>query len=169
MHRLSAEYNAVTMAGKEKAASGVRIVQRNKRAFFNYEIVEKMEAGIVLQGSEVKSIRDGKVTIHDAYARVKNGEVWVIGMDVALYPQSGPYNNHVPRQARKLLLHRREIRRLTGKTREKGLTLVPLALYFKDGLAKLEIGLARGKKQYDKRRSIKEREAKRDLRRRMMK
>jgi|ERR1041384_6812501 SsrA-binding protein len=157
------------MAEKEKEKSGIKIIQRNKKAFFNYEIVEKMEAGIVLQGSEVKSIRDGKVTIHDAYARVKNEEVWVIGMDVALYPQAGPYNNHIPRQARKLLLHKREIRRLIGKTKEKGLTLVPLALYFKDGLAKLEIGLARGKKQYDKRHAIKEREAKRDLRRRMMK
>jgi SsrA-binding protein len=157
------------MAGKEKDKSAIKIIQRNKKAFFNYEIVEKMEAGLVLQGSEVKSIRDGKVTIHDAYARVKNGEVWVIGMDVALYPQAGPYNNHIPRQARKLLLHKREIRRLIGKTKEKGLTLVPLALYFKDGIAKLEIGLARGKKQYDKRHAIKEREAKRDLRRRMMK
>ena len=157
------------MADKEKDNPAVKVVQRNKKAFFNYEIVEKMEAGIVLRGSEVKSILDGKVTIHDAHARIKNGEVWVIGMDVSLYPQAGPFNNHTPGQARKLLLHRQEIRRLIGKTREKGLTLVPLALYFKDGLAKLEIGLARGKKQYDKRRSIKDREAKRDLRRRMMK
>jgi len=157
------------MADKDTKQSEIKIIQRNKKAYYNYEIVEKMEAGIVLQGSEVKSIRDGKVTIHDAYARVKNSEVWVIGMDVSLYPQAGPYNNHVPRQARKLLLHRSEIRRLIGKTKEKGLTLVPLALYFKDGLAKLEIGLARGKKQYDKRHAIKEREAKRDLRRRMMK
>jgi SsrA-binding protein len=147
----------------------LKFVQRNKKAFFNYEITEKLEAGLVLSGSEVKSIRDGKVTIHDAYARIKNGEVWVVGMDVALYPQAGPYNNHEPRRARKLLLHRSEIRRLIGKTKEKGLTLVPLALYFKDGLAKLQIGLARGKKKYDKRESIKNREAKRDLRRRMMK
>jgi len=157
------------MADKEKEKPGVKIIQRNKKAFFDYEIVEKLEAGLVLQGSEVKSIRDGKVTIHDAYARVKNGEVWVIGMDVSLYPQAGPFNNHEPRQMRKLLLHRQEIRRLIGKTREKGLTLVPLALYFKDGRAKLEIGLARGKKQYDKRESIKNRESARDLRRRMMK
>jgi SsrA-binding protein len=147
----------------------LKFIQRNKKAFFNYEISEKLEAGLVLSGSEVKSIRDGKVTIHDAYARIKNGEVWVVGMDVALYPQAGPYNNHEPRRARKLLLHRSEIRRLIGKTKEKGLTLVPLALYFKDGLAKLQIGLARGKKKYDKRESIKNREAKRDLRRRMMK
>jgi len=147
----------------------IKIVQRNKRAWFNYQIDEKFEAGLVLKGSEVKSIRDGKVAIHDAYARVKNGEVWLIGMDVALYPQAGPHNNHEPRRVRKLLLHKREIRRLIGKTKEKGLTLVPLALYFKDGFAKLEIGLARGKKQYDKRESIKKREVERGLRRRSMK
>ena len=157
------------MADKEKENPAIKIISRNKKAFFNYEIVEKLEAGLVLQGSEVKSIRDGKVTIHDAYARIKNGEVWVIGMDVSLYPQAGPHNNHLPLQARKLLLHKSEIKRLIGKTREKGLTLVALALYFKDGLAKLEIGLARGKKQYDKRASIKKRENARDLRRRMMK
>jgi len=157
------------MAEKEKDKDDFKYVARNKKAFFNYEIVEKFEAGIVLQGSEVKSIRDGKVAIHEAYARVKNGEVWVIGMDVSLYPQAGPYNNHVPRAVRKLLLHRREINRLFGKTREMGLTLVALALYFKNGLAKLQIGLARGKKQYDKREAIKNREAARDLHRRSMK
>jgi SsrA-binding protein len=156
------------MAEKEKEEE-VKFVARNKKAFFNYEIVEKMEAGIVLQGSEVKSIRNGRVAIHEAYARVKNGEVWIIGMDISLYPQAGPHNNHEPRAVRKLLLHRREINRLIGKTREKGLTLVPLSLYFKDGLAKVQIGLARGKKQYDKRETIKNREAARDLRRRTMK
>jgi len=154
--------------GKDKDEE-LKFVARNKKAFFNYEIVDKMEAGIVLQGSEVKSIRNGKVAIHEAYARVKNGEVWVIGMDISLYPQAGPHNNHEPRAVRKLLLHRAEINRLIGKTREKGLTLVPLALYFKNGLAKLQIGLARGKKQYDKREAIKNREAARDLQRRSMK
>lgn len=153
------------MAEKEK----VKLVQRNKKAYFNYEIAEKLEAGLVLKGSEVKSIRDGKVSIAEAYARMKNGEVWVVGMDVAPYPQAGPYNNHEPRRPRKLLLHRSEIRKLAGKIQQKGLTLVPLALYFKDGYAKLEIGVARGKKQYDKRQTIKDREADRDLRRRMMK
>jgi len=157
------------MSDKEKQKSGIKVIQRNKKAYFNYEIVEKMEAGLVLQGSEVKSIRNGKVAIHEAYARVKNGEVWVIGMDISLYPQAGPYHNHEPRAVRKLLLHRQEIKRLIGKTREKGLTLVPLALYFKNGLAKLQIGLARGKKQYDKREAIKNREAARDLHRRSMK
>ena len=147
----------------------VKVVQRNKKAFFDYEIVESMEAGLVLTGSEVKSIRDGKVSIREAYARVRNEEAWVVGMDISIYPQAGPYHNHEPRRTRKLLLHKREIRRLIGKTREKGLTLVPLSLYFKDGLAKLEIGLARGKAKYDKRRAIQDREAKRDLRRRALK
>ncbi len=155
---------APAMSEEEK----IKIVQRNKKAFFNYEIVEKLEAGIVLKGSEVKSIRDGKVSIHEAFARVKNEEVWLMGMDISLYPQAGPHNNHEPRRARKLLLHRREIQRLIGKTREKGLTLVPLSLYFKDGMAKLEIGLARGKRQFDKRATLKKREADRAVRRRTM-
>ncbi len=146
-----------------------RIVQRNKKAFFDYEVLERMEAGLVLAGSEVKSIRDGKVSIREAFARIKNGEAWLVGMDISTYPQAGPYNNHEPRRARKLLLHRREIRRLVSKIREKGLTLVPLSLYFKGGRAKVEIGLGRGKAKYDKREAIQEREAKRDLRRRMMK
>lgn len=147
----------------------VKLIQRNKKAFFNYEILERLEAGLVLTGSEVKSIRDGKVSIQEAYAKVRDGEVWVVGMDISPYPQAGPYHNHEPRRPRKLLLHRREIQRLIGKTQEKGLTLIPLALYFKGGYAKLEIGLARGKKQYDKRQAIREREAKRALQRRMMK
>jgi len=147
----------------------IKIVQRNKKAYFDYEILDKLEAGLVLTGSEVKSIRDGKVSIREAYAKIRGGEAWVVGMDISTYPQAGPYNNHEPRRARKLLLHRREIRRLVGKIREKGLTLVPLALYFKEGLAKLEIGLGRGKAKYDKRQAIQDREAKRDLRRRAMK
>jgi SsrA-binding protein len=146
----------------------VKVVQRNKKAYFNYEITEKLEAGLVLRGSEVKSIRDGRVSIHEAYARVKDREVWIVGMDISTYPQAGPFNNHEPRRPRKLLLHRREINRLLGKTREKGLTLVPLSLYFKDGRAKLEIGLARGKAKYDKRDVMKQREADREIRRRMM-
>jgi SsrA-binding protein len=153
------------MAQEEK----VKVVQRNQKAYFDYEIIEKMEAGLVLTGSEVKSIRNGKVSIREAFARVKNAEAWLIGMDISTYPQAGPYNNHEPRRMRKLLLHRREIRRLVSKIREKGLTLVPLSLYFKDGLAKVAIGLGRGKAKYDKRQAIQDREAKRDLRRRAMK
>ncbi len=149
--------------------SKIKIVQRNKKAFFNYEIIERLEAGLVLKGSEVKSIRDGKVSIREAYAKIRGGEAWVVGMDISIYSQAGPYNNHEPRRARKLLLHRREIMRLAGKTQERGLTLVPLSLYFKGGRAKLEIGLARGRAKHDKRRAILEREAERDLRRRAMK
>jgi SsrA-binding protein len=117
----------------------------------------------------VKSIRDHKVSILEAHARIVDGEAWVHGMDVALYPQAGPHQNHEPRRPRKLLLHKREIRRLAGKTREKGLTLVPLTLYFKDGRAKLELGLAQGKRQYDKRDTLKKRDAEREMRRRTMK
>ena len=153
----------------DKNERPIKVVAENRKARFNYAIEDTIEAGLALTGTEVKSIRSGQVSIHEAYARVKNNEVWVIGMDISLYPQAGPHNNHEPRAIRKLLLHRREIKRLIGKTREKGLTLVPLALYFKNGLAKLQIGLARGKKQYDKREAIKNREADRDLRRRMMK
>lgn len=149
--------------------ANIKVVQRNKKAFFDYEILEKLEAGLVLTGSEVKSIRDGKVSVREAFARIKNNEAWLVGMDISTYPQAGPYHNHEPRRTRKLLLHRREIRRLVSKIREKGLTLVPLSLYFKDGLAKLELGLGRGKAKYDKREAIQEREAKRDLRRRALK
>ena len=146
----------------------IHLIQRNKKAWFNYEIVEKFEAGLVLKGSEVKSIRDSKVSIPEAYIRPTGGELWVIGMDVATYPQAGPHNNHEPRRPRKLLLHKQEIRKLLGKSQEKGLTIVPLALYFKDGRAKLEIGLAQGKKQHDKRATLKKREADREMRRRTM-
>ena len=155
------------MAQQEKEK--VKLIARNKRAYYNYVITEKMECGLVLKGSEVKSIRDGKVAIHEGFARLRDGAFWILGMDISLYPQAGPFHNHEPRRPRKLLLHKFQIRRLIGKTREKGLTLVPLALYFKSGLAKLELGLARGKRQYDKRASIKEREHKRDMRKRMMK
>jgi SsrA-binding protein len=156
-------------AKKEEEKDAVRVVARNRKAFHQYEILDRYEAGIVLRGSEVKSIREGKVQISESYAKIKNGEAWLLGMDVSLYPQAGPHNNHEPRWPRKLLLHKREIRKLEGKTRERGLTVVPLALYFKNGLAKLELGLARGKQEFDKRAAIRKRESDRDLRRRMMK
>jgi SsrA-binding protein len=146
----------------------IRLVQKNRKAWFKYEILERLEAGLVLKGSEVKSIRAGQVSIHEAYARVKNGEGWVINMEVSAYRQAGPFN-HEPKRPRKLLLKRSEIRKLIGRTREKGLTLVPLSLYFKNGYAKLELGLAKGKTLYDKRESIRRRESDRDLRRRTMK
>src|SRR6266850_862508 len=144
----------------EKEESRIKLVQKNRKAWHEYEIIEKVEAGLVLKGSEVKSIRGGQVSIHESYARITKGEAWVINMDIAPYAQAGPFN-HEPKRPRKLLLNRTELRRLVGKTAERGLTLVPLALYFKDGFAKLEIGLARGKKQYDKRESIKKRDVSR--------
>ena len=152
------------MAEKEK----LKIIARNRKAWFTYEITEKFEAGLVLKGTEVKSMRDGKATIHEAFARLRDGAFWVVGMDVALYSHAGPQNNHEPRRARKLLLHKREIRKLASKTREKGLTLIPLSLYFKRGLAKLEVGIARGKRKFDKRDRIKSRDADRAMRKRMM-
>jgi len=145
----------------------VKIVQKNRKAFFEYEIIEKIEAGLVLAGSEVKSIRNGRVSIHEAWGKIRNGEAYIVGMDIALYANAGPLN-HEPKRSRKLLLKRRQIDKLVHQLREKGFTLVPLALYFKGGLAKLELGLARGKQTWDKRESIRKRESDRDLRRRTM-
>ena len=139
-------------------------IARNKQASYRYDLLEKWEAGLVLQGSEVKSLRDGKAQIKDGYASVRDGEVWLHNVHI---PPYGPASreNHEPERPRKLLLHRREIDRLIGKTREKGLTLVPTRLYFRDGRAKVEIALARGKDVGDKRQSIKEREMKREMER----
>jgi SsrA-binding protein len=146
----------------------IKLVQKNRKAWHEYEILDKYEAGLMLSGSEVKSIREGRVNIQDAHGKIRAGEAWIVGMDVALYANAGPLN-HEPKRARKMLLKRREIQRLIGKLKEKGLTLVPLSLYFKGGFAKLEIGLARGKQEFDKREAIRKRESDRDLRRRMMK
>jgi len=146
----------------------VKLVQKNRKAWHDYEILDRYEAGLVLAGSEVKSVREGRVNIQEAHAKIRNGEAWVVGMDIALYANAGPLN-HDPLRTRKLLLKRREISRIAARMKEKGVTMVPLALYFKRGLAKLEVGLARGKREFDKRESIKKRENDRDLRRRMMK
>ena len=141
-----------------------RVIANNKKARHDYTILDDYEAGMVLLGSEVKSIRGGAVNLKDSYASIKNGEVWVHQMHVSPYPYAY-YGNHDPFRKRKLLLNKHEIKRLIGKTTEKGLALVPLSLYFKGGRIKLKLGLAKGKKSYDKRQSIKEREAKRDLNR----
>ena len=132
----------------------------NRKARHEYSIIQTFEAGIVLQGTEVKSLRQGKANLVDSYASLKNGEVWLIGTHISEYTQ-GNINNHIPTRDRKLLLNKSEIRRLIGKVKEKGLTLIPLRLYFKDGKVKVELALAKGKKVYDKRESI----AKRDLQR----
>lgn len=152
----------------EKEEPNFKLVQKNRKAWHEYEILEKVEAGLVLKGSEVKSIRAGNASILEAYAKLAKGEAWIVNMDVQPYAQAGPLN-HEPKRTRKLLLKRTELNRLQGKTAERGLTLIPLSLYFKDGYAKVEIGLAKGKKQYDKRASIKKRDVDRDLRRRAMK
>jgi SsrA-binding protein len=138
----------------------------NRRAGFDYEILETFEAGISLTGSEVKSLRQGGGSIAEAYARVKRGEVWLEGMNILVYNEAS-YNNHEPLRSRKLLLKKGEIDEITRGLERKGLTLVPLKLYFKDGWAKLNIGLARGKKLYDKRATEAKREAKREIDRAM--
>jgi SsrA-binding protein len=146
--------------GKRKAAPGD--VATNRQASFRYNLLERWEAGIQLQGSEVKSIRDGGVQLKDAYAELRDGEVWLQNMHIAPYKPAAQ-DNHEPERPRKLLLHKREIERLIGKTAEKGLTLVPTRVYFKGPRAKVEIALARGKDVRDKRRSLKEREQKREI------
>ncbi|HLM08954.1 MAG TPA: SsrA-binding protein SmpB [Thermoleophilaceae bacterium] len=148
---------------KRKAAPGD--VATNRQASFRFNLLERLEAGIVLQGSEVKSMRQGGVQMKDAYAEVRDGEVWLRNMHIAPY---GPAReNHDPERPRKLLLHRREIERLVGKTAERGLTLVPTRVYFNGSRAKVELALARGKDRYDKRQSIKERDTKREMQRAM--
>jgi len=139
-----------------------RVAVVNRQAYHDYFVDETFEAGIVLTGTEIKSIRAGKVNLRGAYARVKDGEVWLEGAHIAEYEQ-GTYMNHEPTRPRKLLLHRREIDRLVGRVQAKGETLIPLKLYFSGNRAKVEIGLARGKKLYDKREAIKERDTKREL------
>ena len=141
---------------------GEKIIATNRKARHDYEILETYEAGLVLRGTEVKSLREGQVNFKDSYAAINGNEAWLIGCHIAPY-HHGTDANHDPDRSRKLLLHRREIARLLGKTAERGLTLVPLRLYFKEGRAKLEIGLARGKKVYDKRASIRERDERREM------
>jgi SsrA-binding protein len=139
-------------------------VALNRRAHHDYAIEQTLEAGIVLTGTEIKSIRAGRVNLAEAYARIERGEAWLIGAHIAPYEQ-GNRNNHEPTRTRKLLLHRDEISELIGRTQAKGQTLVPLRLYLHKGMAKLELGVARGKKTYDKRRTIAERDMRRELER----
>jgi len=147
-----------------KDKSGEKIVCVNREARYNYFIDEIYEAGLVLLGSEVKSLRDGKANLKDSYGRIQKGEAFLVNAHVSPYPGANQFN-HEPTRPRKLLLHQREIERLTGKTKEKGLTLIPLRLYFKNGRAKVELGLARGKKLYDKRETLKRKMAEREVER----
>ena len=141
--------------------SGRTLVQ-NRRARFSYEILETFEAGIALQGTEVKSIRDGKANIQEAYADIRDGEVFLVGAHISPYSH-GSWTNHEPERPRRLLMHRSELNRLIGKVRQKGNTIVPIALYFKNGWAKVQIALVTNKTGADKRRTMKDRDAKRDL------
>jgi SsrA-binding protein len=141
-----------------------KTVAINRRARHEYALEETLEAGIVLTGTEIKSIRAGRVNLAEAYARIERGEAWLIGAHIAPYEQ-GNRNNHEPTRTRKLLLHRDQIAELIGRTQAKGFTLVPLKLYIRDGMAKLELGVGKGKKAYDKRRTIAERDARREIER----
>ena len=145
---------------------GRRVVAQNKKARHDYHVEETFEAGLVLTGTEVKSLRAGRASLVDGYASIKDGEIWLHNVHIPEYTQ-GTWTNHEPRRTRKVLLHRAEIHKLVGKTQEKGLTLVPLALYFKDGYAKVELGLARGKRNYDKRQALAQRQATREAQREM--
>ena len=144
--------------------TGTKLISENRRARYDYELLERVEAGIVLTGTEVKSLREARVTLAQAYADIRDGEVWLVGAEIAEYGH-GNIANHEPSRDRKLLLKRGEIASLHGKVREKGQTLVPTRMYFKDGKVKLELALARGKERGDKRRTLVDRDAKRDIER----
>ena len=139
-----------------------KVIATNRKAFHRFSVLETYEAGLALRGTEVKSLREGQINFKDCYAAIDQGEAWLIGCHIAPY-HHGSDANHDPERKRKLLLHRREIERLLGKVAERGLTLVPLRLYFKDGRVKVELGLARGKKLHDKRAAIRERDERREM------
>lgn len=144
-----------------------RVVAENRKARHRFEILERLECGVALVGTEVKSLRDGKVSLDEAYARVKDREVWLIGCDIPEYKQAGVWN-HPPKRPRKLLLHRRELEKFADRAQQKGLTLVPLRLYFNArGIAKVELGLCKGKKLHDKREDLKKKDTRRDIERAM--
>lgn len=138
-------------------------IAENRKAFHDYHILDTWEAGMVLLGTEVKSIREGRVNLRDSYARIERGEVWLYNVNISAYSHRG-YADHEPLRQRKLLMHRDEIRKLIGKTTEKGMTLVPTRMYYQKGRVKVEVGLAKGKKDYDKRETIKRRETERETR-----
>jgi SsrA-binding protein len=152
------------VATKDEGKGGEKQITTNRRAWHDYFIDERVEAGIVLTGTEIKSVRDGKITLSDGYARVNDGEAWLENVYVAPYEQ-GARENPEPRRRRKLLMHRHQIQELGAKVSQKGFTLIPLRVYLKGGRAKLELGLARGKHLYDKRQSIADRDSRRDLER----
>ena len=149
---------------KNPELADVQVKATNRKALRDYHIEEKYEAGIVLQGSEIKSIRDGRASLRESYAAIEGGEAWIFDMNISGYAQASHFG-HEPARARKLLLHKEEIKRLAGRITERGYTLVPLRLYIREGKAKVELGLARGKRKYDKRREIAQRDADREIER----
>jgi len=156
------------MAGKKASSetTNTKVLCRNRKASYEYELFDRMEAGLVLTGTEVKSLRTGKAQLEDAYAKLEGGELWLLGCEIPEYAL-GTHNNHKPKRPRKLLLHRREIEKLGGKATQKGFTLVPLQLYFKEGKVKVELAVARGKQYHDKREALKTADAKREIERAM--
>jgi SsrA-binding protein len=149
-------------SGKQTPGEANRVVASNRRARHDYDIIETTECGIVLQGSEVKSLRAGRIALQDAYARIIDGEMWLFGVHVPPYAQANGVGAHEPDRRRKLLLHRRQIDEWMGRSQQQSLTMVPLSIYFKDGRAKVEVALARGRRQYDKRHAIATRDASRE-------
>ena len=142
----------------------IKQVASNRKAFHDYEVVDRLEVGIVLTGTEIKSIRENGASIREAYARPQAGEMWLLGAHIAEYA-AGSYHNHEPTRPRKLLLHKKQLRAWVRATAERGLSIIPLGMYLKDGMAKVELGLGKGRKQYDKRQAIAKRDAERDIQR----
>ena len=148
-------------------SNGYKVVSDNRQARYLYEILETYEAGIELKGTEVKSIREGKANLRDGYALIRNSEAWLLNVHISPHDTTSQYFNHDPRRTRRLLMHKQEIRKLIGKVEQKGLTLVPLKMYLKNGWVKISIGLGRGKKLHDKREDVKRRDDKRQIERAM--
>jgi SsrA-binding protein len=151
---------------KTKDDEGIQVIARNKRAFHEYEVMDRIECGLKLVGTEVKSLRDGYITLDESYGKIENGEVWLIDSEIPEYTM-GNRLNHKPKRPRKLLLHKREIEKFAGKASQRGFTLVPLRMYFKNGLAKVELAVARGKQLHDKREANKKADAEREIQRAM--
>ena len=157
-------HNGLVMAEANKGEAHETVIVQNRKALHDFEVLDRFETGIVLRGTEVKSLRDGLITLKDSFATVEKGEVFLYNVHISHY-KGGNNFNHETERARKLLLHRSEIRKLTGKTEQQGLTLVPLKIYFKRGKVKVDLGLVRGKKEFDKRHSLAKRQAERDVER----
>lgn len=162
MAKSSIERKAAAAAKKPSASGGKKVVASNRKARHNYSVLEVFEAGVVLVGTEVKSLREGQASMADAFATVDDGEIWLRNLHIAEY-HHGTWTNHTPRRNRKLLLHRRQIDNLVGKIRDGNLTLVPLSMYFLDGKVKVELALARGKQAHDKRQDLARRDAQREV------